>query len=96
MKANHVPVVERLRNRIYQLERQADENHVKSPSKGNPYWCCNTCGIHDPELSNRGGKHFKGCTMGGIDKQVEHYKRLLEQALHPPVPPTPRYEREVL
>ena len=77
MRANHVPVAERLKRRIAALQLQIDVNHVKSPSKGNPYWCCKVCGIHDPELSIRDGKHFFGCWVGGLRKQVEHYKRLL-------------------
>ena len=80
MRANHIPVVERLKHRIRQLESRADINHVKSPYKGNPYWCCKVCGIHDPELSIRRGKHFSGCTVGGIPREVDHYKALLEAA----------------
>lgn len=81
MRANHVPVVERLKNRIRRLQFRADENHVKSPYKGNPYWCCKVCGVHDPELSIRRGKHFQWCTVGGIENEIEHYKKLLEIAI---------------
>ncbi len=81
MKSNHVPVVERLQNRIRRLQHQADSNHVKSPSKGNPYYCCKVCGVHDSELSIRDGRHFEGCWVGGISKQIAHYKKLLDAHL---------------
>ena len=77
MRANHIPVEVRLENRIAKLRQREDENHVKSPSKGNPYWCCKVCGIHDPELSIRRGKHFHGCRAGGIPKEIAHYTALL-------------------
>lgn len=80
MRANHIPRAERIKARIYKLSRRQDENHVPSPSKGNPYWCCQECGIHDPELSIRGGRHFSGCRAGGIPKEIEHYRRLLAEA----------------
>lgn len=80
MRTNHVPRRERLLSRIHALELRRDANHVKSPSKGNPYYCCKACGIHDPELSIRRGCHFKGCPMQGIDKQIAYYRRLLEES----------------
>lgn len=79
MKANHVPRAERLRNRIRFLSYRRDENHVPSPTKGNPYWCCKECGIHDPELSIRNGKHFGNCQVSGLQKQIDYYKRLLAE-----------------
>lgn len=77
MKNNHIPAAKRLKNRIYNLERQLDEVHIPSPTKGNPYWCCKVCGIYDPELSVRDGKHYSGCQAGGLPKQIKYYKKLL-------------------
>jgi hypothetical protein len=79
MRANHIPVVERLQNRIQKLQHQMDINHVKSPNKGNPYWCCKVCGIHDPELSTTKGKHRHGCNVGGIPKEITYYQMLLDK-----------------
>lgn len=77
MKSNHIPAFIRISNRITKLQYQADINHIPSPSKGNPYWCCKQCGIHDPSLSIRNGEHYKGCYVGGLSKQIEYYKQLL-------------------
>lgn len=81
MKANHIPVTERLRNRICKLGVRLEGAHIKSPNKGNPYWCCAECGIHDPSLYVEGGRHHHGCPIQGLDKQIEYYKRLLSEAL---------------
>jgi hypothetical protein len=43
---------------------------------------CRECGIHDPDLSIRGGKHFGNCSVGGLDKQIAHFRRLLAEALN--------------
>lgn len=79
MRANHVPRPDRIRQRLQALEARRDANHVKSPRKGNPYYCCKECGIHDPELSIRDGRHFNDCSMQGIDKEIAHYRKLLEE-----------------
>lgn len=81
MKANRIPVIERLQNKIWKLQGRYEENHIKSPSKGNPYYCCKACGIHDPELSIRDGKHFRNCPMQGVDKEIDYYKKLLAEAI---------------
>ncbi len=80
MKSNHIPVSVRLKERIRNLQSRIDAAHVKSPSKGNPYWCCAECGIYDPQKSVNDGKHYKHCPIEGLDKQIEYYKRLLEEA----------------
>lgn len=85
MRANHVPVQDRLRNRIRKLEVRRDYNHIPSPNKGNPYWCCRRCGIHDPSRSINKGRHHHGCPLQGIDKEIEYYRSLLEQS--GPTPP---------
>jgi len=81
MKTNHIPVQERLQRRINQLEYSRDAAHVPSHSRssGNPYWMCKHCCIHDPELSIQ-GDHRIGCPLRGIEKQITHYLRLLEQS----------------
>lgn len=80
MKANRIPVTERLKKKISKLEYRHDLNHIKSPYKGNPYWCCAHCRIHDPELSIRQGKHFYKCPLQGLDKEILYYKNLLVEA----------------
>lgn len=79
MKANHIPVKERLEVRIRKLEYRQEAAHVPSHSRssGNPYWMCRECHIHDPELSCRDGKHFSGCSIQGIAAEIRHYQRLL-------------------
>lgn len=79
MNKNHIPRDVRLRNRISRLEARREENHVPSPTKGNPYYCCKVCGIHDPELSNRGGRHFNSCPLQGLEREIAYYKRLLAE-----------------
>lgn len=80
MKANHIPVQERLRQRIWGLELKLDRSHQPSPHRrqGNPYYHCTGCGLHDPQISISG--HLKRCPYKGIPKEIEHYKRLLAQA----------------
>ena len=77
----------RLQRRIQKLESRQSENHIPSSSSGNPYWQCKECGIHDPELSIRRGKHFGRCSIQGIDKEIDFYKRLvyLEESGHTPI-----------
>lgn len=75
MKANHIPQIERIKNRIYGLEIRKDA--ARRPARGsNPYWSCKHCGIYDPQLSID-GEHYKGCPMVGIDKQINYFKNLL-------------------
>jgi hypothetical protein len=81
MRANHVPRADRLRTRINRLHLRYEAGHVRSPTKGNPYWCCEECGIHDPQLSIQNGQHFHGCRRGGILKEIAHYERLLAEEL---------------
>lgn len=77
MRQNHVPRSVRLKARIQGLQYFLDVNHVRS-GKGNPYWKCKQCGITDPALSVA-GKHFKGCAVQGVEKQIKYYKDLLEE-----------------
>ena len=76
MRANHIPASERLQARIHALQAKQEAAHVPSGG-GNPYWRCSQCGITDPQLSVD-GNHFDGCPLRGVDKQIAHYKRLLE------------------
>ncbi len=73
-----MPQRERLQSRILALQSKKEGSHVPSPMRGNPYYCCKACGIHDPELSIRNGRHFNGCSMQGIDNEIAHYRKLLE------------------
>ena len=69
--------VERLKARIARLERQYEDSRGPSTSPGNPYWRCKECGVHDPELSLRKGKHFGNCPAAGLLNQIKYYKTLL-------------------
>ena len=88
MKANHVPRAKRLKSLISKLQNREDVNHIPSPSKGNPYWCCKECGIHDPEryTTANNGEHRKGCSLRGLGKQIAYYKKLLAEELTGPKP----------
>lgn len=99
MRQNHISRVERLRARINKLEHRED-THRKKSGGGNPYMRCTDCGITDPALFVPNGRHFTGCSMQGIDKQIKYFKKLLEQAKAEALQPKPikapkltRYER---
>lgn len=77
MKANHIPVRERLTRRITGLEARLDAS--RKHRKGNPYYYCTLCGIHDPALYVPNGRHHKNCPMQGIEKQIEHFRCLLAE-----------------
>ena len=79
MRANRIPRADRLRRRICNLHMQYDQSRVKTP--GNPYMKCTGCGIRDPELSIRDGKHRWRCQKGGLLKQIAYYERLLSEEL---------------
>lgn len=76
MKANRIPIKQRLENRIRKLYYRYEDSRSPSPSPGNPYWYCKGCGKHDPEISISG--HGKHCPFKGILKEIQHYKTLLE------------------
>lgn len=77
MKANHIPTEERLYNRICKLSYKIDSLHGRSNIKGNPYWRCLDCGLHDPEISISG--HGKNCSVPGLEKQLLYYERLYKE-----------------
>lgn len=74
MKANSIPCSIRLQNRIAKLQSRYDNS--RDCERGNPYYFCKFCGIHDPELSIR-WKHFRGCEYQDQLKEIEYYKSLL-------------------
>jgi hypothetical protein len=86
MRANRIPTSTRLRLRIEALECRKDRAHHHPPGS-NPYWACRECGIRDPELSIRDGRHHKGCPMQGIDREIAYYRALLAQADNPDINP---------
>lgn len=86
MHTNHVPVADRLRARIYKLTYRAAAAHVPSSSRGNPYYMCLHCEIHDPQLSINNGKHYGNCPMQGIANEIRHYERLLYLTTMPVAP----------
>jgi hypothetical protein len=89
MRTNHVPRAERLKARIMALQVRLEQSR-RAPRGGNPYWSCKECGIYDPQLYVPGGRHHKGCSMQGVEKQIKHYRLLLEPrtpSVEPPNPP---------
>lgn len=76
MRANHVPVVERLESRISKLEALEDSVWIKG-RRGNPYNRCRHCNVHTPEFSNRGYRHFNHCPYQGLKNEIRFYKKLL-------------------
>lgn len=75
MKANNRPQKERLREKIAKLETKYWDSRGTTP--GNPYVRCKECGVRDPELSIRKGRHFGDCSKAGLLKQIEYYKSIL-------------------
>lgn len=82
MKANHVPLPKRLKQRIQNLELLIENSRDKMDrihnTKGNPYWGCRGCGLADPELSIR-GKHPHHCRYKSLEGEVRYYKKWLEE-----------------
>lgn len=72
MKANHIPVQERLLSRIRKMEYV--EADVWVPKKYYPY--CRHCHITNVQLSID-GDHYQGCPIRGWAKQIAYYKMLL-------------------
>lgn len=75
MRRNRIPASERLNRRLDALYRKREDARHHPPGS-NPYWACRHCGIRDPQLSID-GRHFKGCPMQGVDREIAHYKTLL-------------------
>lgn len=78
VKTNNVPARERVFAHILKLEAKLENSRGPSPYPGNPYWCCKECGIYDPEVSIRNGKHYGNCQAAGLPKAIAHYRNLLE------------------
>jgi hypothetical protein len=78
MQANHVPRRERLISKIRKLEHRLEASREK-PYANNPYWRCVECGIYDPQRSVNEGRHHRGCSIEGLDRQIVHYRRLLSE-----------------
>lgn len=91
MRQNHIPQSERLKGRINSLQLRLDKAW-QNGRRGNPYQKCRHCGIHTPQLSINDGRHFKGCLVQGLDKEIAYYKKLLNNPLPPPTKKRSRYE----
>jgi hypothetical protein len=77
MKSNHIPRVERLKNRISMYESRIGLR--KKIGKGNPYYKCSYCGQAEPQISISG--HMSDCPEPGYIKQRDYYKKLLAEEL---------------
>lgn len=83
MKNNSVPVTTRLRRRISGLQGKLPQ--TVPIGGGNPYHKCSDCERSMPEISGSG--HYQGCSLPGIEKEIEHYKRVLSELEDPkPIP----------
>lgn len=76
MKANRIPQKDRLQTRINLLYVREERAWVKF-GDGNPYLKCRHCGVSNVQETIDG--HHTGCPIKGIYKEIEHYKKLLEQ-----------------
>lgn len=77
MKANHIPVTERLESRIRKMSYRLDGAMVRK--KGQFYMGCNRCDITIISLHME-GDHHTWCPYRGLQKQIDYYKRLLSEA----------------
>lgn len=75
MRNNHIPQHERLKAKVSKLQNKLDASRERTP--GNPYLRCKGCGIRDPEVSIRNGKHYGDCEYAGLEAQIDYYLRLL-------------------
>lgn len=71
----------RLRARIGRLRAKIEDSRQATPEDGNPYIRCKSCGIRDPELSIRDGKHFNGCEISILISRLEYYENELRKTL---------------
>lgn len=76
MRTNHIPARERVFARVRKLETRYEDSRESTP--GNPYMRCKECGIRDPELSIRDGKHRGNCPSAGLLNEIRYYRNLLE------------------
>lgn len=77
MKANHIPVAERLQNRINKLEFRLEEGITRNRKRFYAY--CKYCDRDIISIHMDG--HHTFCRLRGIDKQIAYFQKLLIQAL---------------
>ncbi len=75
MTKNHVPLNERLQNRINKLS--AKIQHGDYWTKAKYYPKCIYCGITNVQCSM--GGHHKDCEVPGIEKEIAYYKSLMKK-----------------
>lgn len=76
MKKNHRSQSERITDHILLLQSRIEQAY-KPYGRGNPYWYCSGCNKSQIDISID-GKHHKGCTVAGTEKEIEYYERLLK------------------
>lgn len=89
VRANKVPVIDRLKLRIDALLGRIEASHVPI-GDGNPYWHCAHCGMTDPQASVAGREHYVGCPIDGLRKQMAHFERLMARAIEAGMTPAER------
>lgn len=89
MKANRIPVADRLNNRINKL--WASIRYGNHWSSRHFYPKCMYCERTNVECSIHG--HRKGCRVTGVMNEIAHYQRLLH-ATTTPAPPAANTNQE--
>lgn len=74
MKTNHIPVIERLHNKIAKLQSKLENGIISTRKRF--YSFCKYCDRDIISINMYG--HYDGCQLRGIDKQIVYYKGLLE------------------
>ncbi len=77
MKTNHIPVADRLRRRIDNLNAKIDHGEYWSRKRFYPK--CKFCGITNVSSNMRDGAHNPGCHIPGMLKEIAYYRRLLRE-----------------
>ncbi len=70
-----------LRERIGRLRGKIEASREATPEDGNPYIRCTSCGIRDPQLSIREGRHFDNCQVTILIDRMSHYEIELKTLL---------------
>lgn len=78
MKANRIPVVDRLQARITKLWSRIRYGDYWNNRRFYPK--CIYCGITNVACDIAGGKHHQGCLVPGVLKEIAYYEGLLTQA----------------
>ena len=77
MKANHIPVKYRLRQRIGKLQSRLDNCFIRR--NGRFYEFCSDCELTNIQINMNDGRHRQGCSFDGLEAQIKYYTKLLDE-----------------